>query len=122
PPTSHAHAQAVDRRAASALVAPLLQIVAGLPLAWIGQVWLALACLAIGMLVATWRIARMLGGPANLAARNREDADAWEARRRQLQERAVAARQRLLTALNERGAPGEDVRSTWLAYRSGCEA
>jgi len=120
PRTLHAQVQPGNGPSVRTLIGPIALIVGGLFLAWIGQPFPAVACAAVGLVAATWGVARRMGGRAQLAAREREDAAAWGARRRALDERVAAADKTLLGALAERGAVGEDARSAWLAYRSAC--
>ncbi|TMB50858.1 MAG: hypothetical protein E6J50_04615 [Chloroflexi bacterium] len=121
-PTPDTQVQTDDRRAAHSLVVPSALIAGGLLLAWMGQPLPAVACVASGLVAATWGVARMLGGRAQVAARDRQDAAFWEARRRELDERLIAARELLLGMLAERGAvSGGDAWSAWLDYRSSCE-
>ena len=121
-PTPDTQVQTVDRRAARSVVVPSALIACGLLLAWMGQLLPAVACAASGLVAATWSVARMLGGRAQVAARDRQDAAAWEARRRELDKRVAAARELLVGVLAERGAvSGDNAWSVWLAYRSSCE-
>src|SRR5207247_2453808 len=122
PPTPDAQVQTVGRRAARSAVVPSALIACGLLLAWMGQLLPAVACAASGLVAATWSVARMLGGRAQIAARDRQDAAALAARRRELDRRVAAARELLMGALAERGAvSGDNAWSAWLAYQSSCE-
>jgi len=107
------------------LAAPLALVVVASLLAWLGQPLAAIAVGAVGLVVVTWAVARGLGTGADgalLAARDREQAAAWEARRRAHTDRVHAARNDLLAAVAERGpVEGGNARAAWLAYRSACE-
>ena len=107
------------------LAAPVAVIAVASLLVWLGQPLAALAVGGVALVITTWGIARTLGATTDralLEARDRDQAAAWEARRRALDDRVQAARNVLLAAVAARGpVAGVDARAAWLAYRSACE-
>ena len=106
------------RHMAPALLGALGLLVMGSILAWLGQALVAAAFAGVGLVAATWALANR----AQLAARERDDAAGWAARRHDLDHRVSIARDRLLAALAQRGAATtDDARSAWKTYSAECE-